>query len=182
MVPRSKNNQASYVRQLIAGTGTHFPNASDKLTVGGVAYTVSALTALLQSSVDLREAVDVSKAAAKAKIEAERAQAPSLRGVISAYAAYVKATFGNSPEALANFGLPPRKARTPLTAEQKTAAVAKRAATRAVRHTMSSKQKKAVKGSVHVTVTSTPLAAPLPVSAPPATGGGAPSGGSTPHS
>jgi hypothetical protein len=116
---KSKTNQASRVKQLITGANKHFPNASDKLTVGGATYTVSALTMLLQSFVDLREAVDVSKAATKAKIEVERAQAPSLRGVVSAFEAFVKATFGNSPEALADFGLSPRKARTPMTAEQR---------------------------------------------------------------
>ena len=81
----SKTNQASRVKQLITGANKHFPDASQKLTVGGAAYTVTALTALLQGFIDLREAVDVSKAAAKAKIAAEVAQAPSLRGIISAF-------------------------------------------------------------------------------------------------
>jgi hypothetical protein len=40
------------------------------------------------------------------------------------------------------------KARTPLTVEAKTAAVAKRNATRAARHTAGSKQKMSVKGAV----------------------------------
>jgi hypothetical protein len=42
---------------------------------------------------------------------------------------------------LADFGLNPKKARTPLTIEEKAAAAAKRKATRAARHTMGSKQK-----------------------------------------
>jgi hypothetical protein len=179
---KSKTNQASGVRQLLTGANKHFPNGSDKLTVGGATYTVSALTMLLQSFVDLREAVDASKAATKAKIDAERAQAPSLRGVVSAFEAYVKAMFGNSPEALGDFGLSPRKARTPLTAEQKIVAVQKRAATRAMRHTMGSKAKKAVKGSVQVTVSSTALAEPQPIGAAPGATGNASPGGSTPHS
>jgi hypothetical protein len=179
---KSKTSQASHAKQMLTGANKHFPNASDKLTFGGATYTVSALTMLIQSFVDLREAVDASKAATKAKIEAERAQAPSLRGVISAFEAFVKAMFGNSPEALADFGLSPRKARTPLTAEQKTVAAKKRAATRAARHTMSSKAKKAVKGSVKVTISSTALAEPLPIGAAPGATGSAPTGGSTPHS
>jgi hypothetical protein len=181
MTIRSKTNQASRVKQLITGANKLFPNASDKLTVGGAAYTVSALTALLQSLVDLRQAVDASKAATKAKIETERAQAPSLRGVASAFEAYVRAMFGNSPDTLAEFGLSPRKARAPLTAEQKTVAAKKRSATRAARHTVGSKARKAVKGSVKVTVTSTPLAEPLPIGAAPGASGNAPTGGSTPH-
>jgi hypothetical protein len=180
-IPRAKSSEASFVKQLITGANKHFPDASQKLTVGGSAYTVTALTALLQSFVDLREAVDASKAAAKAKIAAEGAQAPSLHGVVSAFVAYVKATFGNSPDALADFGLSAPKARTPLTAEQLATAVAKRAATRAARHTMGKVKKKAVKGAVKVTVTATPLAEPQPIAVPPAPSGNAPSGGSTPH-
>lgn len=181
MTRTGKDTQAAHAKQLIAGANKHFPNATQSLTVGGAPYTVSALTALLQRFVDLRDAVDVSKAATKAKIVAERAEAPSLHGVISGFVAYVKATFGNSPDTLADFGLSARKARTPLTAEQKAAAVAKRDATRAARHTMGSKQKKAIKAAVKVTVTSTPLAAPQPIAAPSAAGGTTPAGGSTPH-
>jgi hypothetical protein len=175
-VIRNQSHEAALMRQLIMGTTKHFPNGSQQLTVGGAAFTVTALTALLQSFVDQREAVDASKAATKAKIEAERAQAPSRRGVVSAFVAYVKATFGNSPDLLADFGLSPRKARTALSAEQKAVAVAKRDATRAARHTMGTKQRKGVKGSVKVTVTKTPLAEPQPIAVPTA-----PSGASTPH-
>ena len=187
-----KSDQASRVKQLITGTNKHYANASQPLAFGGATYTVTALTALLQSFVDLRQAVDDAAAAHRTKVAAEAAQAPHLRGVISAFVAYVKATFGNSPDALADFGISPRKARTPQTAEQKAAAVAKRAGTRAARHTMGATQKKAVKGGpVTVTITSTPVSAPTPAasspSAPtaspaaPAPAGGAASGGSAQH-
>ena len=188
-----KSDQASRVKQLIAGTNKHYANASQPLAFGGATYTVTALTALLQSFVDLRQAVDDAAAAHRTKVAAEAAQAPHLRGVISAFVAYVKATFGNSPDALADFGISPRKARTPQTAEQKAAAVAKRAGTRAARHTMGANQKKAVKGGpVTVTITSTPVSAPtsaVPSSQPaaptaspaaPAPAGGS-GGGSTQH-
>jgi hypothetical protein len=188
-----KSDQASRVKQLITGTNKHYANASQPLAFGGATYTVTALTALLQSFVDLRQAVDDAAAAHRTKVAAEAAQAPHLRGVISAFVAYVKATFGNSPDALADFGISPRKARTPQTAEQKAAAVAKGAGTRAARHTMGAIQKKAIKGGpVTVTITSTPVSAPTPAaasspSAPtaspaaPAPAGGAASGGSAQH-
>jgi hypothetical protein len=162
------------VEQLITGTNKHFPNANQSLTVGGATHTVSEITALLQSFVDLREAVDTAKAASQAKLEAERAQAPSLRGFIATFETFVKGTFGNSPDTLADFGIPPKKARKPLTAEQKAAATLKRKATRAARHTMGKNQRKAVKGSVQVTVTATPLAPPQPVATPSAPSGTAP--------
>jgi hypothetical protein len=184
MSANSKSNEVSRVKQLILGINRHFPNASEPLTVGGVSRTVTETTALLQSFVELREAVDTAKATSKAKLEAERAQAPSLRGFVATFVTFVKGTFGNSPETLADFGIAPRKAPKPLTAEQKTAAALKRKATRAERHTMGKVQRKAVKGSVQVTVTATPIAEPQPVVAPPAPGASAPSGGagSAPHS
>jgi hypothetical protein len=120
--------------------------------------------------------VDAAKAAAKAKLDSERAQAPSLRGVVSAYVAFVKASFGNAPAVLVDFGLSPRKARTPQTAEQKAVASAKRKATRAARHVMGPKQRKAVTAPVQVTLTTTPLAAPRPIAEPPAPAAPAPSG------
>jgi len=183
--------EASRVKQLILGTNKHYPIASQQLKIAGVTYTVTALSALLQSFVDLRQAVDDATATRSAKLAAEAAQAPPLRAVISAFVAFVRASLGNSPDALADFGLSPHKARTPLTAEQKTAAVAKRAGTRAARHTLSAKQKKPIKGGpVTVTVTSTPVSASRPtgsstsVQAAPvalAPAGTAPAGGSTQH-
>jgi hypothetical protein len=189
---QGKETQATRVTQLITGFNKHFPDGSVTLTVGGATYTVSQLTSLFQSFVDMRTATETAQAAAKAKLIAETAQAPALRGVISAFVAYVKASFGNSPDTLADFGLSPRKARTPMTAEQTATAVLKRNATRAARHTMGSKQKKEVKGSVQVTVTSTPLApaqpvvvAPAPAAPAPAAGGSSAAagtgGGTSPH-
>jgi hypothetical protein len=59
----------------------------------------------------------------------------------------VKATFGSSPDVLADFGLAP-KARAQVTVEAKAVAAAKRKATRAARHTMGPKQKKGITGVV----------------------------------
>jgi hypothetical protein len=82
-------------------------------------------------------------------------QGPPLRSRMAAFVAFVKASFGPTPDVLADFGLKPKKAPTPLTIEQKAAAAAKRAATRAARRTMGAKQKKAVKGTI-TTIVSTP--------------------------
>jgi hypothetical protein len=191
MSTNSKSNEVSLVKQLIIGTNKHFPNPSASLTVGGVSHTVTEITGLLQSFVSLRDAVDAAKATSKAKLDAERAQAPSLRGFIATFVTFLKGTFGNSPEALGDFGIPPRKVPKPLTAEQKTAAALKRKATRAKRNTMGKNQRKAVKGSVQVTVTATPVAeqpvvapaapaAPVAPAAPAAPA--APTAGNTPHS
>src|SRR5262249_22551514 len=137
----------------------HYPNGSQELHFGGAVYTVTALIALLQSFVQLREAVEAAQAAVKERLAAEHAQSPSLLAIIGAFEMFVRATFGNSPETLADFGIPPRKERTPLTAEQLVAAVARREATREARHTLGKQQRKAIKGAaVTVTVVKTPSA------------------------
>jgi len=85
----------------------------------------------------------------------------------------VKVTFGNQPDALADFGLAPPKARAPMTAEQKAVAAAKRKATRVARGTLGKKQKKAVKGAVTATLVVTPQAGPQPTVTAPAPAAGA---------
>jgi hypothetical protein len=176
-----KSNQASRVKQLILGTKKHYANGSAELQVAGATFTVTALTQLMQDFVDNREAVEASKAAMKAKIEAERTHAPSQIAVIHAFETIVKGTFGTSADVLADFGLAPPKARTPLTAEKKAVAVAKRKATRAARHTMGKIQKKGVKGAVSAALVVTPQAGSQPTASPPAPTGNAPSGGTAPR-
>ncbi|HEY8089983.1 MAG TPA: hypothetical protein VIF09_19110, partial [Polyangiaceae bacterium] len=77
----------------------------------------------------------------------------------------LKVIFAGQIEALADFGLKAPKPRTPLTNAQKAAAAAKAKATRALRHTMGSKQKAALTGTAPAPVT-TP--SPEPAAAPPA--------------
>jgi hypothetical protein len=97
-----------------------------------------------------------------------------VRKLLAALVTVVKGSFGNSPDVLADFGVPPKKAPTPLTVEQKAAAAAKRSATRAARHTMGTKQRQAVKGQVTgITITphtASPPAAPSPATSAPVTG------------
>jgi hypothetical protein len=175
---QGKTDKATRVGQLIAGTKKHFTNGSQTLTLAGgsTSVTVDALVNELQAFITNRSAVVAAQATAKAKVAAENEQAPALNALIEAFVAYVRLNFGSSPEALADFGLAPRKARAPQTAEQKAVATAKRKATREARGTTSAKQKKAIHGNVtaNLVVTSVaPAPAPAPV-APPAPGGGAP--------
>lgn len=173
--PKSKTAKASLAKQLITGTNKRYPNASTVLTFGGATHTVSSLTQLIQSFVDLRDAVVTAQADTKAKVAAERAQSPSLLAVIGDFVAFVRVTFGNQPDALADFGLAPSKARTPRTAEQKAVAAAKNIATREARGTKGKVQKKAVKGNVTATLVVTPQSGPQPTV--PTSGG--PSAGTT---
>jgi hypothetical protein len=173
---KNKKNQVSRVQQLVAGTNKHFPNGSDPLSFGGVTRTVAALTQLLQSYLDTRSAVVASQATTKAKLAGERAQSPPLLAAIDEYVAFLRARFGDAPDALADFGLAPPKARVPPTAEQQAIAAAKRKATREARHTLGKNQKKGTKGAITaaLVVTPAPGSPPTAVGAPTATTGAAP--------
>jgi hypothetical protein len=171
-------------QQLIAGIKKHLSTVSS-LAFGNGTLTPVQVETSLQTLIDLRTAVDDARAATKAKIVAEAAQAVPLRNLMAALVAFVKATYGNTPDVLADFGLKPKKARTPLTIQQKAAAAAKRTATRAARHTMGKNQKKVVKGTITTIVTTPPTAASTPVAPGPAAQTapvqGAPAAGAAPH-
>ncbi|HEX3344391.1 MAG TPA: hypothetical protein VHS09_07445 [Polyangiaceae bacterium] len=155
------------------------------LTLASVAYTPAQITTALGTLVALYAAVDAAKAAVKAKLTVEQAQAPTLLSLMAALVSYVKLTFSESPDVLADFGLPPKTVKAPLTTEQKAVAIAKRKATREARGTTSTKAKSAVKGNV-VDVVLTPVTAGPPVvgtsAAPSAPAvAAAATGGTTPH-
>ncbi len=178
-----KGTDTALAQQLIAGTRKHFSTASS-LTFGNGTFTVAQVETSLQTLIDLRIAVDDAKAATKAKIVAEGAQAGPLRSQMAALVVFVKATYGNAPDVLADFGLKPKKARTPLTISQKATAAAKRKATRAARHTMGKNQKKEVKGTIETIVTTPPTAASAPVASSPVASApiaGTPIAGAAPH-
>jgi len=118
-----------------------------QVMVAGGSYTPAQITEKLQAIVDLRREVDAAKATIKAKLVKEKTAMPALCTFRGALMSSINGAFVNQPDVLADFGISLR-ARTPLTAEAKTAAAAKRNATRAARHTMGSKQRKSVKGAV----------------------------------
>ena len=175
----TKSQGAADAKQLIAATAKHLTSGTQVPLLGG-SFTPDQVTSKLQMLVDLRSDVDASRASTKAKIANEATQMPALRAFKSAYRTHIKAAFGSSPDVLADFGITP-KAREPLTVEAKAAAAAKRASTRAARHTMGSDQKKAIKGDV-TGVLVTPIKAGPSVTPVPATSGpttSATSGGPT---
>ena len=159
---KGKDAVAVLAQKLIAGTQKHLSNVSS-LTLESGNLTPTQIESSLQTIVNLRAAVNDAKAATQAKLAAEQAQMPQLQSLMAALVAYVRTAYSKSPDVLADFGVQPKKAKAPLTVGQQAAAAAKRAATRAARHTMGSKQKKSVKGTVTTIVSSTPSTAPATV-------------------
>jgi hypothetical protein len=193
MAKKTVHADADLATQLITGTAKHLASSGQLLLASG-SFTPAEVTAQLQAIVNLRAEVDTAKASTQAKLAALDAQMPAHRVFMDAFVSFVKAAFGNSPEVLADFGLKPKKAATPLTVEAKAAANAKRAATRAARHVMGAQQRKDVVGNVTgvvvtpVTAPTTQPAQPQPVAttatsngtSAPAPSGGA-TAGTTPH-
>src|SRR5580698_1455218 len=156
---RGKGQVAALAGQLIAGVAKNLTSTTSVVLLGS-SFTPAQITSKLQSIVTLRSDVDTAKASTKAKLAAEASQLPALRGFMTAFESYVRGAYGSQPDALADFGLQPRKVRAPATIEAKAAAVAKRASTRAARNTMGKVQKKAVKGDVTGVVVTPVTSAP----------------------
>src|SRR5579872_2547217 len=139
---------------------------SGPVTLGGTSFTADSLIQVLQSLETAMSKVDEAKAAWKDALtvlaEAKAKTDPTVR----AYRSWLAATYGNAPATLAAFGLAPPKARTPMSANAKAIAAAKRTATRAARHTLGPKQKAPIKGDVKVAVVTTPAATPPATPAP----------------
>jgi hypothetical protein len=175
----TKKSLKQRVDDLVVGTGKHPPTGS--LTLGNAPYTAQSLVQVLKGLSDTIAAADAAKASWQEALGKMTEARTSVVPVVRDYLGWVKVTYRSAPSMLADFGVAPPKVRTPLTVEQQAAALAKREATRAARHTMGKVQKKKVKGTVApAAAPATPTTAPQPVAASPApapaqgTGGAAP--------
>lgn len=161
----NKKTVAARAGNLITGIKAKFPNGAATLQVGGETITVDGTIANLQAIVDNRAAVTATRAAAKAKVAEENAKMPALLAFMRALVKVIRATLGTDAAALAVFDLAPPKARVPMTAEEKAAAVVKREATLKARGIVGTRKRKAVKANVTATLVVTP-GAPEPAKAP----------------
>ncbi len=161
---RTNSNLQARIGKLIAGTQKHFGNVPN-ITFSGATYTPQALVQLLQSLADAVTGADAARVQAKDAVLAQRAKKAVVLPVIEEYQTYLVALYGKAAETLADFGLAPRKARKPLTAEQQALANERKDATRKARGTLGSRQKKGIKGNVPAPATgagSQPATPPTP--------------------
>jgi len=164
---RSKAAALAHVQAIIAGTTKHFPNGS--FTFGNTTYTSASLIQVLQDLASAMQARDAAETGAKDASTAAQATQAKVGPILRAYERLVLVTFAGATQTLADFGLAPPKARTPLTAQQLAARAAKAKATRTARGTTSKKQKLAIKGDVTgVIVTPVTTAGPSSPTAAPA--------------
>jgi hypothetical protein len=168
----NKVNQQAADQSLIDGFTKHAPTLTSFL-VGGATIKASDVITALQARIAAANTTESTRATWQAAVKANTDERASTKTLVSSARQAVQMMFAGSIETLAEFGLKPRKARTAPTPEQKVVAAAKAKATRAARHTMGTKQKASVKGTITTIVTpasptASPPAAPSPVaSAPP---------------
>jgi hypothetical protein len=146
----TKSNLQQRARGLITGTQKHLSN--ETLAFNGVTFAAPALVQLLQQLIDVVTRSDTKKAEWKDALKAMKDAKAAIVPVVGGYHAYVVNRYGNAPSTLEDFGIAPRKVRTPLTAEQKAAAAVKRQATRQARHIVGKKQR----AKIHAPTATTP--------------------------
>jgi hypothetical protein len=166
---KTKDEIAASAETLGEGLELHL-SSYPLLILDGTTFTIPALKARLDAIARRRHEVDKKKADYEEALDEENAEAHDDTVLMGALVALVRATFGNSPSVLVDFGILPKKERTPPTVEEMATAVAKREATRKARDTMGPKAKLAIHGDV-TGVTVTPITsnarAPAPAAATP---------------
>jgi hypothetical protein len=149
----TKSTLQQRARGLITGTQKHLAN--ETLAFNGATFAAPALIQLLQQLIDVVTRSDAARAEWKDALKSMKDGKATIVPVLGAFHAFVVNRFGNAPSTLEDFGIAPRKVRTPLTAEQKAAAAVKRKATRAARHIVGKKQRAKIKAPVATTPTAT---------------------------
>jgi hypothetical protein len=182
MNPKITNRigQETANQKLIDGFNKHAATLPS-IVIDGTTYKTTDVVTILQGLVNSAKAVVSSRATWQTNVAADIDERAKQKTFLSGVRQSLLVAFGGSIDVLADFGLTPHKARTPLTPAQKQAASAKADATRAARHTMGSKQKAQITGTsvasqssgdtikVPVpapTATPTPASPPSPVAAP----------------
>jgi hypothetical protein len=166
---KSKQDKATAlagVQALITGMLKHFPNGSFKF--GSTTYTTDTLVKTFQGLAEAMVAVNAAQANAKDAVQALRAMKAKVAPVQRDLRSFLRVTFGTAAAQLAEFGMQPLKARTPLTSDKRVVAAAKAKATRTARGTTGKKKKLAVRGDVTGVVVTpvTHAVPPSPTAAP----------------
>jgi hypothetical protein len=142
----NRTQQQTADQALVDGLEKHQATLTS-LTLGGTTLETADLIGILQARIDARSGAVSTRAAWLTNVKADHDQRAKTKAVVAGLRQALHVWFAGSIDALADFGLRPRKAPV-MTPEQKQTAAAKAKATRAARHTMGSQQKKSVKGDV----------------------------------
>jgi hypothetical protein len=170
MTTSKTNNTNNRLKQQVADQKivdgfTKHAQTITSLVIGGTSYTTTAIIGVLQARLATSTAAQSTRATWQNAVKADLDERAKTKTFMSGLRKALHVAFDGSIDTLADFGLTPPKKRV-VTPEQKAAAALKAKATRAARHTMGSKQKAAIKGTVPATAPATTPAAPAPTATP----------------
>src|SRR5258708_11042079 len=155
-------NRQAADQKLADGLAKH-RQALAALMIGGASHTVDEILAILQARLAAAVAAKSTRATWQTAVKADRDERAKTKTFVSGLRQALLVAFAGSIDALADFGLSPRKQRV-LTPEKKAAAAAKAKATRIARHTIGPKKKLAIKGTVPTATSPAEASAPAPAS------------------
>ena len=137
-------------------------NITGKVTIGGVTYTAATLSAVFSDENDAITALDALHTQVTEQVQvtkAAKAKGTLVYGLLRSY--LIGQNGKQATTLLGEYGMDTPKPTGAKTLQSKTAGATKRAATRQVRNTMGSVQKKKVKGLVEVPVTAVTTITPV---------------------
>ena len=179
----SKNSQVLAASQLMSGIETHYKK-SESLPLQSKTVSVASILAMLPSRIDAARSAEAARATWRAAVQKEHDLRAQTDALLAAVVQYVSVVHGPSVDALADFGLAPRKPPRALSGAEIAQKAAKAKATRAARHTLGDRQRAKIKGGA--TPPPAIVATPPTPAAPPAVvvnggngGNGAPPNGVT---
>jgi hypothetical protein len=137
------------------------------LTIAATTVSNKDLIGELQARIDLRKAVQTTRATWKVALKAQADQRSTSNTFVARVRQALLVTFADQVDTLDDFGLTPRTRRA-VDPQVQVDAAAKAKATREARHTMGPKQKAKIKGTVATTAPATPApATPVATASPP---------------
>jgi hypothetical protein len=166
---KNRTDETTSEQLLIDGLNKHAA-AIQAIAIAGASVTTKDIVATLQSRIDSAKAALSTRATWRTAVQADRALRDKTKTFVAGLRQALLVAFVGQIDTLADFGLTGRKS-TALTPEEMLVRAAKAKATRAARHTMGSKQKAEIKGTVAPTAPASPVPSaptPSPTPAPPA--------------
>ena len=142
---------------LAAATPKYFQNVP--MLIATETYSNAEVMAVVNVVLASAQSVATTKGAAHDALVADQIVQKKYAQFIKELKQVIGVAFSTSATTLSEFGMKPRKPRTPLTNEERAVADAKGRATRAARGTKGKRQKAAIKGTV-TGVTIAPILAP----------------------
>jgi hypothetical protein len=147
---RIRQNSATVVdscSKRLAALKQYVSTSKATIAINGETYKVSDVIAMYQECLDTRATLNTQRAQVKATMASRSAAETQRQAADRALKPWVINQYGANSQQAHDFGFPPPKVPA-RTADEKAQTAALSLATREARHTMGSKQKKSIKGTI----------------------------------